>query len=160
MELLDLYDEDGKKLGSTIKRGEKPKNGYVMLSIVFIKNSHEKYLIQKTSDEKGSKYSSTVGHVTHNEDGISTIIRELKEELGLNIVDDELQNIALAKHPKGPCIINLYLINKDIDINTLKLQTEEVESVMWMSNNEIISLIKEDKFLCSHGYLFEKYFIN
>ena len=41
MELLDLYDEDGKKLGSTIKRGEKPKNGYVMLSIVFIKNSYE-----------------------------------------------------------------------------------------------------------------------
>lgn len=160
MELLDLYDEDRKKLGSTIKRGEKPKNGYVMLSIVFIKNSYEKYLIQKTSDEKGSKYSSTGGHVTHNEDGISTIIRDLKEELGLNIVDDELQNIALAKHPKGPCIINLYLINKDIDINTLKLQTEEVESVMWMSNNEIISLIKEDKFLGSHGYLFEKYFIN
>ena len=160
MELLDLYDEDGRKLGSTIKRGEKPKNGYVMLSIVFIKNSYEKYLIQKTSDEKGSKYSSTGWHVTHNEDGISTIIRELKEELGLNIVDDELQNIALVKHPKGPCIINLYLINKDIDINTLKLQTEEVESVMWMSNNEIISLIKEDKFLGSHGYLFEKYFIN
>ena len=131
-----------------------------MLSIVFIKNSYEKYLIQKTSDEKASKYSSTGGHVTHNEDGISTIIRELKEELGLNIVDDELQNIALVKHPKGPCIINLYLINKDIDINTLKLQTEEVESVMWMSNNEIISLIKEDKFLCSHVYLFEKYFIN
>lgn len=164
MELLDLYDEDGRKLGSTIKRGEKPKNGYVMLSIVFIKNSYGKYLIQKTSDEtsdeKGSKYSSTGGHVTHNEDGISTIICELKEELGLNIVDDELQNIALVKHPKGPCIINLYLINKDIDINTLKLQTEEVESVMWMSNNEIISLIKEDKFLGSHGYLFEKYFIN
>lgn len=121
MELLDLYDEDGRKLGSTIKRGEKPKNGYVMLSIVFIRNSYGKYLIQKTSDEKVSKYSSTGGHVTHNEDGISTIIRELKEELGLNIVDDELQNIALVKHPKGPCIINLYLINKNIDINTLKL---------------------------------------
>lgn len=160
MELLDLYDEDGKRLGITIERGEKPKEGNVMLSIVFIRNSKGKYLIQKTSEEKGSKYSSTGGHVTHNENGISTIIRELKEELGLDVNKDELQNIALVKHPKGPCIINLYLINKDIDINTLKLQTEEVESVTWMSKDEIISLINEDKFLGSHGYLFEKYFMN
>lgn len=100
MELLDLYDEDGRKLGITIKRGEEPKNRYVMLSIVFIRNSEGKYLIQKTSEEKGSKYSSTGGHVTHKEDALSTIIRELKEELGLEVNNDELQNIALIKHPK------------------------------------------------------------
>lgn len=95
MELLDLYDDSGKPLGTTIERGSKFENGNIMLSIIFIKNQDGKYLIQKTSEEKGSKYSSTGGHVTHGEDGMTTILRELKEELGLSINPNELQNILI-----------------------------------------------------------------
>ncbi len=160
MELLDLYDDEGKPLNITIERGSKLEKGNVMLSIVFIRNSENKYLIQKTSEEKGSEYSSTGGHVTHNENGLTTIIRELKEELGLDVNKDELKTIGLIKNPDKPCVINLYLLEKDIDIDKLKLQDDEVESVNWMTSEEIIKLIKEDKFLKSHGYLFLNYIHN
>lgn len=160
MELLDLYDDEGKPLNITIERGSKLEKGNVMLSIVFIRNSENKYLIQKTSEEKGSEYSSTGGHVTHNENGLTTIIRELKEELGLDVNKDELKTIGLIKNPDKPCVINLYLLEKDIDIDKLKLQDEEVESVNWMTSEEVIKLIKEDKFLKSHGYLFLNYINN
>ena len=160
MELLDLYDDEGNALNITIERGSKLEKGNVMLSIVFIKNSENKYLIQKTSEEKGSEYSSTGGHVTHNENGITTIIRELKEELGLDVNKDEIKTIGLIKNPDKPCVINLYLLEKDIDINELKLQDEEVESVNWMTSEEIIKLIDEDNFLKSHGYLFLNYINN
>lgn len=160
MELLDLYDDSGKPLGTTIERGSKFENGNIMLSIIFIKNQDEKFLIQKTSEEKGSKYSSTGGHVTHGEDGMTTILRELKEELGLDVKENELKTIALVKHPERPCLINLYLLEKDLDLDALKLQTEEVDSVEWMTKEEILSLINDDKFLGSHGYLFKKYFNN
>ena len=159
MELLDLYDDKGKKLNKTVERGQKFDKGNIMLSIAFIKNSDNKYLIQKTSKEKGEKYSSTGGHVTHEENGLTTIIREIKEELGLNINTNELKFISLVKHPTGPCLINLYLLEKDIYIEKLKLQEEEVESVSWLTEEEILSLIKENRFLKSHGYLFENYII-
>lgn len=159
MELLDLYDDKGKKLNKTVERGQKFDKGNIMLSIAFIKNSDNKYLIQKTSKEKGEKYSSTGGHVTHGENGLTTIIREIKEELGLNINTNELKFISLVKHPTKPCLINLYLLEKDIYIEKLKLQEEEVESVSWLTEEEILSLIKENRFLKSHGYLFENYII-
>lgn len=159
MELLDLYDDKGKKLNKTVERGQKFDKGNIMLSIAFIKNSDNKYLIQKTSKEKGAKYSSTGGHVTHEENGLTTIIREIKEELGLNINTNELEFISLVKHPTKPCLINLYLLEKDIYIEKLKLQEEEVESVLWLTEEEILSLVKENKFLKSHGYLFENYII-
>lgn len=160
MELLDLYDDEGKPLNITIERGSKLEKGNVMLSIVFIRNSENKYLIQKTSEEKGLEYSSTGGHVTHNENGLTTIIRELREELGINTCAQEIKTIGLVKNPDKPCVINLYLIEKDIDIDKLKLQDEEVESVNWMTSEEVIKLIKEDKFLKSHGYLFLNYINN
>ena len=157
MELLDLYDDNGKKLNKTVERGQKFDKGNIMLSIAFIKNSDNKYLIQKTSKEKGTKYSSTGGHVIHGETGLTTIIREIKEELGLNINPNELEFISLVKYPTKPCLINLYLLKKDVYIEKLKLQKEEVESVIWFTKKEILNLIKENKFLESHGYLFQKY---
>lgn len=158
MELLDLYDDNGNKIGKTIERNKKFTEGNIMLSIAFIKNKEGKYLIQKTSKEKKSHYSSTGGHVTHDEDGLTTIIRELKEELGLNIDKNDIKLISLEKHPERPCLINLYLLEKDIDIKELKLQKEEVDSVYWMTKEEINSLINQNLFLASHGYLFQKYF--
>lgn len=63
MECLDIYDENKKKTGKIIVRGVKPEeNEHILLSIIFIKNSEGKYLIQKTSKEKGGHYSSTGGH--------------------------------------------------------------------------------------------------
>ena len=50
MECLDIYDENKKKTGKIIVRGVKPEeNEHILLSIIFIKNSEGKYLIQKTS---------------------------------------------------------------------------------------------------------------
>ena len=157
MELLDLYDDNGKRTGQTIERGTKFDKGNIMLSIIFIKNSEGKFLIQKTSKEKGAIYSSTGGHVIHNEDGLITIVREVNEELGIDVDSNEIKIIGLKKHPERPCLINLYLLEKNIDINCLKLQSEEVELVEWLSQDEILNLISDNKFLSSHGYLFKEY---
>ena len=147
MELLDLYDDNGLPTGKTIERGSKFTAGNIMLSIVFIKNSKEEYLIQKTSKEKQNNY------------GLTTIVREVQEELGLTIDPNEFKKIGLIKNPTKPCLINLYLLNKDIDIKSLKLQKSEVEQVMWLKKQDILKLIDKDEFLSSHGYLFKNYII-
>ena len=158
MEILDLYDDLGNKLSKTIVRGEKNYEGNIMLSVAFIKNKDNKYLIQKTSKEKGSKYSSTGGHVTHNENGLTTIIREIEEELGLKITKNDIKYIDTFKYPTKKLLFNVYLLEVDnLDINNIKLQKEEVESISFLSKEEINSIISEGNFLESHAYIFNNY---
>ena len=162
MEVLDLYDDNGNKINEEIVRGEKIGAGKnIMLSVVFIKNKDGKYLIQKTSKEKGNKFSTTGGHVTKGENGIDTIIRELNEEIGINVNNNELKFIAKIKYPNKQCIFNIYeLIIDNIDIEKINLQTEEVESVHLLDSHEIIKIINDGKFLESHAYIFKNYINN
>ena len=159
MEILDLYDDNGNKLNKTIVRGNKPNEGEnIMLSIVFIKDKDGKYLIQKTSKEKGNQYSTTGGHVTHGEDGLTTIIREIKEELGIDASKDDLKFVNKIKLPNKQCIFNIYeLLIDNIDIKNITVQESEVEFVELLSKDEIKKIIEEEKFLASHAYIFENY---
>jgi len=157
MELLDLYDDNGNKLNKTVERGKQYKEGRIMLSIVFIKNSNDEYLIQKTSKEKGLENASTGGHVNAGESSLTCIIRELEEELGLQITKEDLHFLGLEPRTKAPVIFAVYTLIKDINIEDLKLQEEEVESVSWLTKGEILKLIKEKKFKESHGDIFKKY---
>lgn len=161
MEILDLYNDLGEKLKETIIRGEKPDKGKnIMLSVIFIKNNEDKYLIQKTSKTKGNYFSSTGGHVTQGENGLETIKRELEEELGIVNVSDKIQHIKTFKYPTKPCIFNVYLLNiEQLNISELKLQKEEVEEVKLLTSKEIEDIINNDNFLESHAYIF-KNFIN
>ena len=160
MELLDLYDEKGNKLNKTVERGKHPYEGYILLSIVFIKNSKGEYLIQKTSKEKDFKYGTTGGHVTVGETSLSCIIRELEEEIGLKVDEKELKHICLDSFPKKLCLFDVFFMEKDIDINKLTLQKEEVEFVKWMSKEEILEFIENNQFKESHSYLFKKHIMD
>lgn len=83
MEYLSVYNERREKLNKKIARGEKLLDGeHILISIIFIENNEGKFLMQKTSKEKGSKYSSTGGHVLENENSKDAIIREVKEKSG------------------------------------------------------------------------------
>ena len=158
MEILDLYDDNGHKLNKTIVRGEKPTLGNIMLSVVYIKNMEGKYLIQKSSPEKGGEYTTTGGHVTHNEDGLTTIIREMSEEIGIDAKKSDLIHIKTIKYPGRYCLFDIYLYEViNLDINRLIIQETEVSELLWLTKEEILDLINKKLFLESHGYLFKKY---
>ena len=161
MEILDLYDDNGIFLNETIFRGEKVTTGKnIMLSVIFIKNIEGKYLIQKTSKEKGGKFSSTGGHVIHGEDGFTTIIRELYEELGLKVDDKDVKYITTFKYPSKTCIFNVYELEIDnLDLDNIKLQESEVESINFLSKKEIEKIITDGNFLESHAYIFKNYIL-
>ena len=161
MEILDLYDDNGNKLDKTIERGSNPETGEnIMLSVVYIKDKNGKYLIQKTSKEKGNRYSTTGGHVIHGEDGLTTIIREIKEELGIDVAKDKLVFIDQIKLPTKQCIFNIYELRIDeISPQDIIIQESEVESVILLTEEEIKKIIKEGNFLASHAYIFENYII-
>ena len=158
MELLDVYDDLGNVTGRTVVRGDKSvklnEHEHIAVAIIFIENDKGEFLIQKTSKEKGGYYSSTGGHIDSGETPLNTIKREVLEELGVNIDKDNIVEYGAILHDKT--IIFLYYIKKNIDINKVKLQKEEVDYVKYMSKDEINELIENNEMLKSHGNMFKE----
>ena len=115
MEYVNGYDSNKKKLNKKIVRGESlPDGEHILVTVIFIKNSEGKYLMQKTSKEKGSRFSTTGGHVLYNETSKEAIIREVKEELNLDISNENIKYIGSILF--GIPFDNIYYLEKEIDI--------------------------------------------
>ena len=156
MELLDVYDDNGQRTGRIVERGSKDfKEGeHIAVAIIYIENSNHEFLIQKTSEIKGGRYSSTGGHVDHGEEPIETIIREVEEELGIKVEKDEIVDLGflLVDFP----IRFIFYLNKDIDINDITLQESEVESVSYMNIDKIRELTARGVMNEGHAKALEK----
>ena len=143
MEYLDLYDENYKKIGKTILRGEKPQKGeYIRVVIVFIENSKHQFLFQMTSKEKNSVYATTGGHVKAGSTPLKTIQEEVFEELGILIDKKKFKHV--FKNHKNHFILDAYYVKQDIDVKILKLQKEEVEYVKWFTKEELREIKKQE----------------
>lgn len=160
MEYLDLYDEKGNLIGEKVLRTKdmKPQHGkYIKIVIVFIQNSEGKFLIQKTSKQKGNIWATTGGLVSSGYTSDDTIVKEIEEELGLIIDFNELKHIYTEKRE---CTFqDTYYLKKDVNIKDLKLQKEEVDFVKWLSIEEIKELIKNNEFRKGNIKAFE-YLLN
>ena len=157
MEQRDLYDINRRLTGNTIFKGDNiPENNYIIVVLVFIQNSEGKFLIQKRSEIKNGKYATTGGHPKSGEDSIQGIISEVKEEIGLELKPDDLQLYYTGRSDTQRVFWDDYYIKMDVnDIGNLTLQKEEVESVCWLSVDEIHSLMKNGKFFKNHYEEFE-----
>ena len=147
MEKLRLYDNFGNKTDIVVNRGEKfdEKLGNILLSVVLIKDK-DKILLQKTSSLRNSEYAFTGGHVTFDETPLNTIVREVKEELGLDTKKEQYKLLKQIKNPNRPCILFVYLLEQKVNLNELKYQKEEVENVYMLTKEEIESLLENDNF--------------
>lgn len=158
VELLDIYDSNGNVTGKTILRGDKnvklDKDEHIAVAVIFIENDNGEFLIQKTSKEKGGEFSSTGGHVDSGETPLTSIKREVKEELGVSIDADKIENFGFLLFDMP--IRFLFYLKKNINLDDFIIQKEEVDYVKYMNINEIDELIKANKMLKSHGIMFNK----
>ena len=157
MELLGLFDNNGKYLDKSIVRGDKNfKDGEnIKLATVWIKKE-DKYLIQKCSVQKGGEYAVSGGHVTYGNTSNEQAVIELNEELGLDVEQNDLKFLGMIQ--RGHAIFDVYLIeNNNLNIDISKLQEEEVESIHWLTKNQIEKLIANNKFRKSSEEQYDKF---
>ena len=143
MEYLNLYDREGNLLNEKGIRGEKSDN-LVGIVIIFIENSKGEFLIQKTSSSRNSVFATTGGHVTYGSTFEETIINEVKEELGIDITNEKI--VEVNTYIREYYIQKVYYLKKDIDIEDITIQEDEVEYVKWLDNETINKLIKNKEF--------------
>ncbi|MBR6033787.1 MAG: NUDIX domain-containing protein [Clostridia bacterium] len=157
MEQRDLYDINRKLTGKTIFKGEPtPEGSYINVVLVFIQNSEGKFLIQKRSERKNGKFATTGGHPKSGENSVQGILSETKEEIGLDLNPNDLKLYYSGRSDAQRVFWDDYYISMDVDdIKKLPLQKEEVDSLCWLSTDEIQSLMKDDKFFKNHYEEFE-----
>ena len=146
-EYTDLYDENKNLTGEKLfrEKGTKlivPKGRYSVVVLVFIENSKGEFLFQMTSKRKKNVWATTGGHVKSGQTSKEAIIEEIKEELGIDINEDEVKLFKTYKYDDA--FKDVFYTKKDIDINSLTYEKDEVEYVKYLTKDEILDLINNN----------------
>lgn len=157
MEKIDVLDENGNQTGEVVTREEVHRLGLWHKCVhIWIINGKGEVLLQKRSAQKimsPNKWTTaTSGHLSAGDSNVQGAIRELSEEIGLQVNENELKylfsvkesTINEEKHVIDNELIDVYLMKKEVDIKNLKLQEEEVSDVKWFSYEEFKKMVLED----------------
>ena len=150
MEYLDIVDENGIPTGEIIERSLAHRTGvrHRTTHVWIVRKQGEiiQILLQKRSKNKdsfpGCYDISSAGHIPAGDDFVESGLRELEEELGLNVDENELIECGLHRvftenafhgiQYVDNQISKVFLLWKDIEVEELSLQKEEIESAIWM----------------------------
>lgn len=137
-EFWDLYDIDKNKLGRLHERGLPLSRGEYHLAVeIWVKNCNNQILLTQRHPDKpwGSYWESTVGSVIAGEDSLCGAKRELIEETGIKIIDNQI--VFIGAMTTEDWIIDSYIVNLDTSEYNLKLQVGEVIDAKWVDINEL-----------------------
>lgn len=171
-EYFDLLDENGKLTGKSKLRAEVHRDGDWHKSIdIWIINPQKELLIQKRAMQKESYPGlwevSCSGHVAAGEKSLTSALREVKEELGVDIEPAQLQFLFEDKEiniTNNGTFINkefkeIYLLKLDWPVEKYVVQKEEVETVKYISQDGLKEAIKNTpQEFVPHDSLYEKFF--
>lgn len=137
-EQVDILDSDGKYTGKTAFKSEAHKNGWFHPTVhVWFFTLDGKVLIQQRAKNKVTHPLlwdvSVAGHIGAGEQIKDAAIREVKEEIGLEIIADDLEKIGVFKsvHKHMEDIVDcefhhVFLCKLEVPLNTLVKQESEV----------------------------------
>lgn len=152
-EIFDVLDKDGGYTNQVATRSECHSKGlwHKAVAIFIVSEDNERILLQQRSANKKlwpNLWDITAGgHVLSGEFGYQSVIRETKEEIGVEIDKNTLEFIGVAISESVIGDINnkhfneYYIVHKDLDISETTLQKEEVQDIKWITKNELISRI-------------------
>ncbi|UMB54407.1 NUDIX domain-containing protein [Lutibacter sp. A64] len=163
-EYIDLLNNTGKPNGTTCLKSEAHKKGLFHASAhIWIFNNNKEVLIQKRASNKETFPNlwdvSVAGHISAGEKPIVSALREVEEEIGLIVKPDNLYYIGTSKkrieHKKDLIdneLHHIYICNINFDINSLKIQTEEVSEIKSITFQSLIEAVnsKNNNFV-PHG---------
>lgn len=159
-EILDIVDDNGQPTGEIIDRVTAHREGIPHRTshvwLVRIKDGRLKVLLQKRSEEKDSYPGcydiSSAGHIPAGVDFVPSALRELKEELGVEVQAEDLaycgqrkfhfEEIFHGERFKDNQVSNVYLLWMDREAEQFQIQKEELSEVSWFDFEECIEDVK------------------
>jgi len=150
-ELWDLLDENGNKIGKLHERGTPlAKEYYFLVVAVWICNNQGEFLISRRAEDKNHLWHTTGGCATAGDDSITAALREVKEEIGIDLNPNKAEffkRTIRKREDDGLYFQDVWLFREDVDIAMVVLQPEEICDVMWASVEDIRRMIAEGSFV-------------
>lgn len=163
MERIDVVDEKGIPTGEIVDRetahakGIRHRTAHVW--IVRRKENRVQILLQKRSDRKDSYPGcydiSSAGHIPAGVDFIPSAIRELREELGVEVCAEQLiycgqRLLAFDREFHGKPfhdrqVSNIYALWLDREPEEFVLQAEEVSEVRWLAFEDCVEKVSGNR---------------
>lgn len=143
-EYFDILDENGNKTGKTKLRSEVHREGDWHKAVhIWILNNNGDVLLQRRCATKDSNPNmldiSSAGHLSAGDESLDGAIRELKEELNLDVKPEELKFIKTIKRSSKytSTFINnefddLYILITDKTISDMKYQEDEISEIFFV----------------------------
>ncbi len=148
-EIFDIYNSRRKKINLTHERGVKlPIGAYRLVVHVWIIDNNGDVVIQRRIKNKsygGMWDCSAGGCATTGHNTVITAVREVEEEIGLNIEEKEIEKILTLKC--SDVLDDIYIVRKKIDLKDITIQKEEVMDVKIISIDEIDDMVKDGVFI-------------
>ena len=155
LELFDEIREDGSRTGVVKERGVVHEDGSLHPTVhTWIVRSNDKsgydLLLQKRSECKDSNPGcwdiSSAGHVEAGHGYLESAIRELKEELGIDALPEQLREVGTRRcgfesefygRPfRDNELSMIYIYEEPVNTAELTLQESEVSETAWMDYQE------------------------
>ena len=160
-EMLDIVDEDGVPTGRTVDREAAHRDGILhRTSHVWIvrlgPNGRAQVLVQKRAADKDSFPGcwdiSSAGHIPAGDDWMTSALRELREELGVEAKPEDLQWLGTHRvehdgdfHGKpfhNRQVSAVFVLRLDKPANEFQIQTSEIEAVEWTDLDDFIQAVR------------------
>ena len=150
MELVDLYDENRDPLGRTAERHSVTGgDGYRTVVHVCLFDSRGRMLLQRRAPEKiiwPDLWDVSVGGgVDAGETSRQGAEREFREELGFPLDLSGLRPSITVNFGGG--FDDFYILTRDLALEDLTLQREEVRDVRWAGLEEILGMVDQGLFI-------------
>lgn len=129
---MDIYDKQRNKIGIKVDRGTRLLDGQFQLAACAVIVTNEKKLIvtqRHPVKQMGGYWEFPGGAVEEGELSSDAAIRELNEEIGLNINKKEMKFIQTYCYEPFHLLVDVYLAFRNIDKKALTLQESEVSDV-------------------------------
>lgn len=150
-EYWDIYNKNFEKINKRVKRGDKLEdNEYHLVINAWIVNSKGEFLITQRVATKPHPlmWECTGGSAIEGDNPLDACVREIKEEVGLDIDVKTARHIGttIRYYKNCPDILDVWLFKSDADISEITIQEEEVNDVMWADKKKILELHYAGKF--------------
>lgn len=156
-EYFDVLDENGNKTGKSKPRNDVHRDGdWHRAAHIWIINNAGDILLQRRCTKKDSHPNmldiSCAGHLSSGEDSLIGAVRELKEELNLDVKPDELQFIKTLKRSSKytETFVNnefddLYILRTNKPINEMKFREEEISELFFVPYKDFKKMVESNQ---------------
>lgn len=149
MELIEIVDLEGNFTGEVMDKDEAHDKNLLHNEVaIFIINSNQEVLLQKRSANKRfdpNKWALCAGHVDYHERLIDAAKREVKEEIGIDLLDSDLHSFGEKDFILGDSNshVNYYyyaIVNQNEE--DFVIQKEELSEVKWFAISKVIEMLE------------------